>query len=269
MFLAEQFASDTHADNPLSIMSDVIHITTYNIHKGFSQFNQRMVLHELKEELRRVHTDVAFLQEVLGEHRAHAERHYNWPQQSQYEFLADSIWTDYAYGKNAVYPEGHHGNALLSRYPIVKWENIDISAHPLESRGLLHCEIAIPGWQETLHCVNVHLGLGQRGRNKQVAAIRDRILSVVPSHAPLIIAGDFNDWRRTAGDFLARTLHVQEVFEHLHGKPAKSYPASLPLLSLDRIYFRGLKVKGAQVYHGRPWSRISDHAVLTATMSRG
>ena len=268
MFLAEQFASHPDADQKVIPMSDVIHITTYNIHKGFSQFNQRMVLHELKEELRRVHTDIAFLQEVLGEHKEHAQRHRGWPEKSQYEFLADSIWPEFAYGKNSVYPEGHHGNAVLSRFPITKWENIDISAHMLESRGLLHCEIAIPGWQEPLHCVNVHLGLGQRGRNKQIAAIRDRIQSVVPAHAPLIIAGDFNDWRRTAGDFLARTLHVQEVFEHLHGKPAKSYPSSMPMLSLDRIYFRGLKVKGAYVYHGRPWSRISDHAVLTATMAR-
>ncbi|MEO1767426.1 endonuclease/exonuclease/phosphatase family protein [Thiobacter aerophilum] len=248
-------------------MSDIIHITTYNIHKGFSQFNARMVLHELKEELRRVHTDIAFLQEVLGEHRAYAERH-NWPTPSQYEYLADSVWPEYAYGKNAVYSEGHHGNAILSRFAILNWENIDISAHPLERRGLLHCEIAVPGWTEPLYCVNVHLGLGQRGRNKQLAVIRDRIQAVVPPHAPLIIAGDFNDWRGTAGEFLARTLHVQEVFEHLHGAPARSYPASLPLLRLDRIYFRGLKVKGAQVYHGRPWSRISDHAVLTAAMSR-
>jgi endonuclease/exonuclease/phosphatase family metal-dependent hydrolase len=248
-------------------MMDIIHVTTYNIHKGFSQFNLRMVLPELKEELRRVHTDIAFLQEVVGEHRLHAERH-NWPTRSQYEFLADSIWPEYAYGKNAVYPEGHHGNAILSRFPILNWENVDISAHPLESRGLLHCEIAVPDWDVPLHCINVHLGLGSRGRKKQAAAIRDLIERVVPHHAPLIIAGDFNDWRRTVGDFLARTLGVQEVFEHVHGAPARTYPASLPLLRLDRIYFRGLKVKGAQIYHGRPWSRISDHAVLTAAMSR-
>lgn len=248
-------------------MSELIHVTTYNIHKGFSQFNRRLALSELKEELKRVHADVAFLQEVVGEHQTYARRHEDWPTQAQYEFLAESMWPDYAYGKNAVYPEGHHGNAILSRYPIVKWDNIDISAHLLERRGLLHCEIAVPGWAKTLHCVNVHLGLGQRGRNKQVAALKDYIELVVPKDAPLIIAGDFNDWRQTASDFLARSLHVQEVFGHLTGLPARTYPASLPVLRLDRIYFRGLKVKAAQVYHGRPWSRISDHAVLTAVFS--
>ncbi len=116
--------------------------------------------------------------------------------------------------------------------------------------------------------MNVHLGLGSRGRMKQLQAIRDRIQEMVPAHAPLLIAGDFNDWRIKAGEYLARSLQVHEVFEHLHGKSAKSYPAAMPLLRLDRIYFRGLKVKSARVYHGRPWSRISDHAALSATVSR-
>lgn len=252
----------------LSDMSETLHIATYNIHKGFSQFNQRMMLHALKDQLHLMRPDLIFLQEVHGEHMGHAARHLNWPATPQYEFLADELWKDFAYGKNAVYPEGHHGNAVLSRYPIVAWENLNISAHTMESRGLLHCEVAIPGWHDNLHCVNVHLGLGGRGRMKQLLAIRDRIQEMVPPHAPLIIAGDFNDWRIKAGEFLARSLQVNEVFEQLHGASAKSYPSSMPMLRLDRIYFRGLKVKTAQVHHGRPWSRISDHAALSATMTR-
>jgi len=252
----------------LSDMSETLHIATYNIHKGFSQFNNRMMLHALKDQLHLMRPDLVFLQEVHGEHMGHAARHLNWPATPQYEFLADELWKDFAYGKNAVYPEGHHGNAVLSRYPIVAWENLNISAHTMESRGLLHCEVAIPGWHDKLHCVNVHLGLGGRGRMKQLLAIRDRIQEMVPAHAPLIIAGDFNDWRIKAGEFLARSLQVNEVFEQLHGSSAKSYPSSMPMLRLDRIYFRGLKVKSAHVHHGRPWSRISDHAALSATMTR-
>ena len=129
-------------------MSDTLHITTYNIHKGFSQFNQRMMLHELKVQLHLLNPDVVFLQEVIGEHRGHAGRHHNWPELSQYEFLADQLWSDFAYGKNAVYPEGHHGNVILSRYPILEWENIDISTPAKESRGLLHRVIDVPKWHE-------------------------------------------------------------------------------------------------------------------------
>lgn len=249
-------------------MTQAIRVVTYNIHKGFSQFNQRMVLHELRDQLRGIHADLVFLQEVVGAHDLHAEKHENWPETSQYEFLADSIWEDYAYGKNAVYPEGHHGNAILSRFPIVSSENVDVSAHRYEQRGLLHVEVNMPGWDQTLHCVCVHFGLFSRGRRVQLSALRDRIESLVPPHAPLIIAGDFNDWRNEACDTLAQRMHLKEVFGAVKGKPARSYPAALPMFRLDRIYVRGLRVTTAEVHSGRPWSKISDHAALSATVHR-
>ncbi|MCC7080332.1 MAG: endonuclease/exonuclease/phosphatase family protein [Burkholderiales bacterium] len=249
-------------------MIDTLHVATYNIHKGFSNFNRRMVVHELRERLRQLGTDLVFLQEVLGEHQLHPQRFPNWPEEPQYEFLADSVWTDYAYGRNSIYDLGHHGNAVLSRYPILRWDNEDVSAHALEARGLLHCEIGIPSWRSPLHCVCVHLGLTERGRRQQLMALRRRIEQMVPPDAPLIVAGDFNDWRLHARPLLARPLRLAEVFEITHGGPARSFPAIMPLLHLDRIYVRGFRVRRASVHHGLPWSRISDHAALSATVVR-
>jgi len=249
-------------------MTDTLHIATYNIHKGFSNFNRRMVVHELRNRLRQLGADLVFLQEVQGNHSRHATRIADWPDEPQYEFLADSVWNDYAYGRNAVYDLGHHGNAVLSRYPIIRWDNKDISTHALESRGLLHCEIDLVGWRSPLHCVCVHLGLTSRGRRKQLMALRRRIEEMVPADAPLIVAGDFNDWRMHARSFLARPLGLSEVFEIMRGGPARSFPSVLPLLQLDRIYVRGFRVRRASVHHGRPWSRISDHAALSATVVR-
>jgi endonuclease/exonuclease/phosphatase family metal-dependent hydrolase len=249
-------------------MTNALRIATYNIHKGFSFFKRRMVIHELRAHLRTLGADLVFLQEVQGGHEHHARRFDNWPQQSQHEFLADSMWDDFAYGKNAVYESGHHGNAILSRYPIARWDNEDISEHRFESRGLLHCEIAIPGWNEVLHCVCVHLGLLARHRKLQMHAICARIERLVPAGAPLIVAGDFNDWRHRAGAGLARPLGLREVFEHMQGSPARSFPAALPVLRLDRIYVRGFSIEEVHVHHGHPWGRISDHAVLTASVIR-
>lgn len=247
-------------------MTRTLHIATYNIHKGFSRFNRRMAVHELRDRLKILGADVVFLQEVQGRHEGHAERYENWPPRPQYEFLADSVWTDFAYGKNAVYDEGHHGNAILSRFPIVKWENQDISAHRFENRGLLHCEMEVPGWGERLHAVCVHLGLTAGGRKKQLVALKDRIEELVPADAPLVIAGDFNDWRGGASRYLVEALALHEAFETAHGRPARSYPAGLPIFSLDRIYVRGFRVRKASVHRGHPWSRISDHAALSATL---
>ena len=249
-------------------MTDTLHIATYNIHKGFSFFRRRLVIHGVREHLRALNADLVFLQEVQGVHLRHARRLSNWPEQPQYEFLADAIWTDFAYGKNAAYDSGHHGNAILSRFPIVRWDNEDISEHRFESRGLLHCEIELPGWDKALHCVCVHLGLLARHRNLQMRALRQRIERLVPPDAPLIIAGDFNDWRRHAHLELAEPLRLKEVFEHTRGRPARSFPAALPVFKLDRIYVRGFNVRQARVHHGHPWALVSDHAALTSTIVR-
>lgn len=245
-----------------------LHIATYNIHKGLSFFNQRVILHELRDYLRSLNVDIVFLQEVVGEHTLHANRFRNWPKDTQYEFLADAVWSDFAYGKNAVYNHGHHGNAILSRFPISSWENEDISAHRFESRGLLHCELAVPGWKGTLHCICVHLGLFKRGRYQQLEAIERRIRQLVPADAPLVLAGDFNDWRGAANQILVNRLNLVEVFQYTQGKAARSFPSVLPLLRLDRIYIRGFQIKNARVFHNRPWSQTSDHAALLAKIMR-
>lgn len=249
-------------------MTDTLHIATYNIHKGFSHFNRRMVVHELRDRLQALGADVIFLQEVVGADERHAARYQNWPGKPQYEFLADTVWVDFAYGKNAVYDEGHHGNAILSRFPILSWENQDVSAHRFESRGLLHCEIRVPGWSRNLHCVCVHLGLFAHGRRKQLEALEQRLHELVPRDAPLIVAGDFNDWRGNASKLLVQGLELKEAFEFTRGRAARSFPSALPVFRLDRIYVRGFHVKHAHVHHGHPWSRISDHAALSATMVR-
>ena len=158
--------------------------------------------------------------------------------------------------------------AILSRFPIVRWDNQDVSTHRLEKRGLLHCEIQLPRWKEPLHCVCVHLGLLARWRGRQLELLRQRIERLVPPTAPLIVAGDFNDWRYRVAQELAQPLTMHEVFELVRGVPARSFPAVLPLMALDRIYLRGFQVRHAHVHHGRAWARISDHAALAATLVR-
>jgi endonuclease/exonuclease/phosphatase family metal-dependent hydrolase len=243
-----------------------IKIATYNIHKGFSHFNRRMMIHELRERLRSLGADIVFLQEVVGEHELHAERFEDWPAMPQYEFLADSIWSEFAYGRNAAYSSGHHGNAMLSRFPIMSFENQDVSAHFLDRRGLLHCEISLPDDPRTLHCICVHLALHERGRRQQIGALIERLHREVPDGDPVIVAGDFNDWRNLAGRRLASSLGLQEAFRDHRGKSARSFPSGFPLLRLDRIYTRGFDIRHTEVHHGLPWSRISDHAALSAEL---
>jgi endonuclease/exonuclease/phosphatase family metal-dependent hydrolase len=240
-----------------------ITVCTYNIHKGFSLFNRRMVIHELREGLRALAPDIVFLQEVQGLHSRHAIHHTNWPCVPQHAFLAESVWPSHAYGGNAVYDHGHHGNAILSRFPILHVENQNVSDHRFERRGLLHATLALSADPDPvlLHCFCVHLGLMAGSRRRQMAALAERIERFCPK-GPLIVAGDFNDWRNEAARFLVPRLDLADIFGQTH--PARSFPAGFPLLRLDRIYVRGLNVLDGQVHSGALWSRLSDHALLLA-----
>ncbi|CAH1387894.1 endonuclease/exonuclease/phosphatase family protein [Candidatus Nitrotoga sp. M5] len=246
-----------------------LNVVTYNIHKGLSHFNQRIVLHELRERLRELNADIVFLQEVQGEKYLDGRHLPGSSTPPQHEFLADQIWPHHVYGKNSVYIGGHHGNALLSRHSIVKWDNLDISAHRFESRGLLHCVIDLPKTDKNvisqpLHCICVHFGLFKRGRGVQLSALIERIKQMVPEDARLIVAGDFNDWRNYASRLLANNLNLHEVFEENLGRPARSFPAGIPLLCMDRIYVRGLEIQRCEVH---AWRKISDHVALSATLN--
>jgi len=242
------------APTPLKVIS-------LNTHKGFSVFNRRFVLPALRDAIRTSGADIALLQEVIGEHQLHAANVAEWPDVPQYEYLADTIWSQHAYGRNAIYGEGHHGNAVLSKLPIVRWHNTDVSVRGPEQRGLLHCEIDVDGWPP-LHIICVHLGLMEAHRRIQLHRMADLVNREIPPDAALLIGGDFNDWRISAHRILADRAGLREAFVETQGQAAKTFPVKFPMLRLDRVYTRGLKVRRAEVLAGRPWSHLSDHAAL-------
>ena len=86
----------------------------------------------------------------------------------------------------------------------------------------------------------------------------------VPADAPLVVAGDFNDWRSQASAPLAQRAGLHEVFQMVYGRTARTFPARLPVLRLDRIYVRGAGAHAPMVLPRKPWSHLSDHAPLAA-----
>lgn len=238
-----------------------LRVATLNIHKGLSQFNRRMVIHELREGLRLLDADIVFLQEVQGLHERHALRFARWPDEAQHEFLAGGEW-QHVYGRNAVYEHGHHGNAILSRWPLRMVANHDVSNHRFEHRGLLHCRVDVPGLAAPLDCFCVHLSLHERGRRRQLEAL----VGHLPAQAPAVIAGDFNDWRLRAGRVLDARLGFCEAVVESGGRHARTFPSFLPLLHLDRIYVRGLRVLQARAHRGAPWRMLSDHLAISAEL---
>lgn len=240
-----------------------LRVLTYNMHKGFCFYSRQYVLEELREAIREVDADVVFLQEVMGVHPDHVKG----PELgAQFEFLADSIWPHFAYGKNAIYSEGHHGNAILSKFAFGSYENINVSTNKLEKRGLLHAEIKPDGLKHPVHLVCLHLDLLERGRKQQLTSLIDRVKQNVPSESPLIVAGDFNDWQRKFSEPLFGQADLMECGVVVNGQHSATFPSWKPFLSLDRIYIRQFEVREHKVLYGLPWRKMSDHAAVVAEL---
>lgn len=237
-------------------------VLTLNIHKGFSAGNRQFTLERIRLCLRESGANIVFLQEVSGENSQSRRAIADWPDTNQFEFLADSVWSHYAYGKNAIYQHGHHGNAILSEIPFVESNNMDVSLMRFSQRGILHGIL-----EGGVHVLCVHLGLFEKERRHQVAKLLEFVRTTIPDSAPLIIAGDFNDWRESSHRELVQALDMREAHESLHKRMAKTFPAMLPCLPMDRIYVRGFKVANVEVKTHRQWRTISDHCAMLAELT--
>jgi len=233
-----------------------IKLVTWNIHKGFNFANRNFILGNIRDLLRSTGADILFLQEVVGENHNHARNHKDWPTEGQYEYLADENWDYQAYGKNAVWTDRHHGNAILSKFQIESFENIDLTVNKYEFRGLLHCVVNIEGKRVDLF--NVHLNLLHRHRVIQIERIIERALSSVQSDT-LLLCGDFNDWTGRVSQMLENQVGLSEAFLSSEGVHARTFPSFMPILPLDRVYFKGASIGKCEVLKTPELRILSDH----------
>lgn len=186
---------------------NLIRVATYNIHKGVQGLGpaRRLEIHNLGLAVESLDADLVCLQEVRHNNRLEAKRFPHWPELAQAEFLAPQGY-EAVYRTNAVTRHGEHGNALLSRWPVLSHQHEDMSDHRLEQRGLLHVSLDVHG--QNVHVLVVHLGLVKASRVRQVVQLQRFIEREIPASAPLLVAGDFNDWGKTVRLALAQTVYI-------------------------------------------------------------
>lgn len=235
-------------------------ILSYNIHKGFNIGNRDFLLEQIRLALRETKADVLFLQEILGDHQDKKCKIPDWKTAIQFEYIADKVWPHFAYGKNAIYPEGHHGNAILSKFPIVEWQNQTISTNRFEQRGFLKTKVMIPEVEKEIILCNTHLNLTQKGRDKQAEMIISNLAQ--ENENQWILVGDFNDWNKKLSPRIESELGAKEVFKTLHGKYPPTFPSFMPVLSLDRIFVHKLTPVKAICLTASHWRNLSDHLPL-------
>ena len=239
----------------------VLRVATWNIHKGVQGLGpaKRLEIHNIGHAIEQLDADLVCLQEVRFANRREQRRFARWPEQPQADFLAPEGY-EAVYRTNAVTRHGEHGNALLSRWPVLSHRHEDMSDHRFEQRGLLHTEVQVAG--RAVHVLVVHLGLIPASRERQVQQLKRYIAREVPAQAPVIVAGDFNDW----GPRLTQ-LMAHAGLRQFEGARTPTYPSRLPLAQLDHVYARGLRPLASLVPRGRIWRRMSDHLPLVAEFS--
>jgi endonuclease/exonuclease/phosphatase family metal-dependent hydrolase len=236
----------------------VLRIATYNIHKGVQGLGpvRRLEIHNIAEAVQQLDADLVCLQEVRKLHRGEERYFTQWPELPQADFLCPEGYVA-LYRTNARTRHGEHGNALLTRWPVVAHAHEDMSDHRFEQRGLLHAELKVQ--RRNVHVIVLHLGLIAGSRVRQVEQLGRFIERDIPKKAPLVVAGDLNDW----GAKLRPLLNAQGL-QDFAAERSNTYPSRLPIAQLDFVYARGMKPVGVHVPRGRAWWRMSDHLPLIA-----
>ena len=214
-------------------------VITYNIHRAIGldrRFQPERIINILKDH----NADIVLLQEV--DDGAPRSR-----QQNMAKEIAQELgYPHYVSGHNVSLRKGRYGNATLSRYPITRERNIDLTIGRRKRRGCQHTTLAVDmgtAQPVNLDVFNLHLGLSPLERQKQAGILmRSREFMNIGANSACIVGGDFNDWlsRLRALFTVGMSLDCATDREtKLRTRPIKTYPSFAPQGGLDRIYYRG------------------------------
>ncbi|MDX1982965.1 MAG: endonuclease/exonuclease/phosphatase family protein [Bryobacteraceae bacterium] len=232
-----------------------LRIATYNIHKC-QGMDGRVKPDRIARVLKEVNADIVALQEVLSipEHR---------PESNQAAFLAGELGLHHVQADTRRLHGGVYGNVLLSRFPIEEHRAVAITHAGREERSVLRGDIQVDG--RGLHLFNLHLGTNFFERRFQARALMEHEVLRSPDMAgERIVLGDLNEWMRgLVTHTLTQELRRVDLEVSMFRK--RTYPALLPFLHLDYIYYEHtLRVKDAFFHHSRLAMLASDHLPLVA-----
>lgn len=226
----------------------ILRFSSYNFHKGRTILGGKFNLMTLKKFLDEENIDIGLFQEVLGHHQ------YNLEIAHQVEQLADKTWPLYSFAKNSIVNKFDHGNAILSKYPIVKEKILNISLNKLEKRSAIL--LSIEFGSNKIYCLNTHLNLREKDRIIQAKMILNFININTDRDVPIVIGGDFNDWT----GIITKYFETDGGFSTLH--PAKvqaTFPSFYPVVALDRVLCKNALIINASVGQVRKYNFFSDH----------
>jgi endonuclease/exonuclease/phosphatase family metal-dependent hydrolase len=218
-----------------------LRIGTWNIHGG-TGVDDRRDLGRIAAGLRDL--DIAGLNEVHGA--------WFWEKADQAELLGGQLHCGWLFAP-AVRQWYHYdfGNALLSRFPVVRWRRIPLDDSDGDPRNILLADVA---WgPQTLHVLLTHAT--RRKSRQRHAQIRAAFAMFLALTEPAVLLGDLNT---DLNDGLLRQLRASPgVIDPI---TAAGGPDDR---RIDWIFLRGLKVVSA----GMVDQGGSDHPLVWAEVA--
>lgn len=231
-----------------------LRVATYNIHGGVGTDRKRDY-RRIGQHLADLGVDVALLQEVDARHHFASSREDPFslcvlPEQSLVP--APAITTD----------SGWYGNALLSRFPVLESQSVDVSQVGVEPRNIQLATVDLGGG--LLRLVNTHKGLSIRERRSQFAQLHQQLEALKASGESIVLGGDFNEWH-----FFSRAFNaINTVLRPL--LPAATFPSRLPIFRLDRLWIGDdIQLGQCQVIKTALTRLHSDHCPVVADIVLG
>lgn len=240
-------------------------LVTYNIHRAIG-LDRRFRLDRIMDILADHDGDIVLLQEV--DEGVPRSRGMNLAR----VLAAELGYAHYAVGHNVSLRKGRYGNATLSRFPIVRERNIDLTVAERKRRGCQHTTIRLVNGLSAarqLDVFNLHLGLSARERQRQAGVLaRSREMSGLDPDMPCLLGGDFNDWRSLLRAFFVEGLGFRCATDRdteLGPRAIRTYPSFTPRGALDRIYYRGgLRLRSVSCCRHQSARIASDHLPVVA-----
>ncbi len=219
-----------------------VRLLSYNIHSGWG-LDRKHDYQRLNRLLEEHKIDIALLQEV-------DTRPPNRPTEKDVADLCGDRFPHFVAGPTVEEEAGWYGNAVLSRFPVLGHETVDISMPGREPRNIM--EVLIDTHQGILRVLNTHKGLNHGERKRQLEKLH--VLIDRESDLPLFVSGDINEWHTSS-------RAMRELNSSLHSeKVGATFPTWFPLFHLDRIWCRpDAIIKQACVLKNAKTRFFSDH----------
>lgn len=227
----------------------IIKVASYNIRRAVG-IEGRKDLNQIQRVLSEIGADIIALQEVEMvpgvpgvSRQAHA--------------LAGVLSMNYAFAPVHRLKFGSVGNAILSKYPIIK-ETPHILPDSRDERGCLQADIDADGVRFSIF--NMHLGLNQVSRYRHLKYI---ILPIMQASAiPAILAGDMNA-TPSMREIRMLSEYLHDTFHHNSGLHGNTFPSDSPRVRIDYIFIDDKsKCSSFRIFK----SEASDHLPVKATI---